>query len=235
MQMIRRSDERGYFDHGWLRTHHTFSFSDYYDPEFIGFGPLRVINEDFIAAGEGFPTHGHRDMEILTWVIAGAVAHKDSTGGEGVIRPGEMQKMSAGRGIRHSEFNGRKDVETHLFQIWIEPSKRGLDPGYSQTDFNAELALGNPVCVAAPEGQKGSALVIVQDASVWVWRPSAKEALWEIPLAQGRQGWLQVTKGSFTSEGKTLHAGDGLAVRQESAIELICAAEGSEALWFDLP
>ncbi len=138
MLSIRKANERGHFDHGWLKTSHTFSFSDYYDPKFMGFGPLRVINEDFIEAGAGFPTHGHRNMEIVTYVVSGAVAHKDSTGSEGVIHPGELQKMTAGSGIRHSEFNHYKDQETHLYQIWLFPEQKGITPSYEQKRFAEE-------------------------------------------------------------------------------------------------
>jgi len=193
MISIRRAEDRGHFDHGWLKTFHTFSFADYYDPKFMGFGTLRVINEDTIAGGEGFPTHGHRDMEILTYVVEGAIAHRDSTGKEGVIRPGELQRMSAGRGVRHSEYNALEEGETHLLQIWIEPNETGIEPRYETRDFSAPLEKGEPVLLASPNGKSGS-LEIAQDA--WVWaRRFTTGTEWHLPLSKGRLGWLQVIKG----------------------------------------
>ncbi len=231
MITLRQSSDRGYFDHGWLKTFHSFSFGDYFDANHVQFGPLRVINEDVIAAGAGFPTHGHRDMEIITYVLSGAVAHKDSTGGEGVIKPGEVQMMTAGKGIRHSEFNGRKDVDTHLYQIWIHPDRVGLAPGYRQRDFSAAIATGKPVLLVAPRGEDG-ALEINQDAKLWA-RKFAPQDAWELTLPSGRLGWLQVTQGKVSLNDRELTAGDGAAIKDEERISIVARAN-AEVLYFEM-
>lgn len=234
MITLRKSSDRGYFDHGWLKTYHSFSFGDYFDPNHMNFGPLRVINEDFIHAGAGFPTHGHRDMEIITYVLEGAVAHKDSTGGEGVIHPGEIQTMTAGRGVRHSEYNGLKDKDTHLYQIWIEPSQSGLTPRYEQKDFAKDLDQGEPVLLVSADGQRGS-IKINQDATLWARRLKPRQH-WNLTLDRSRLGWLQIAKGSINFDEKTLKAGDGAGISEWPTNEIVIesGSDGAEVLWFDL-
>jgi quercetin 2,3-dioxygenase len=229
MITIRKSEERGGGHHGWLDTRHTFSFADYHDPKHMGFGPLRVINEDRIAPGAGFPTHPHRDMEILTWVLSGAVAHRDSAGNQAVIHPGELQRMSAGTGIRHSEFNASATDPLHLLQIWILPERRGLAPGYQQTafaDLNGKLRL-----VAARDSRDG-ALTVHQDADLWVARLAEGQETSFAPRP-GRLQWVQLTHGTATLNGETLRAGDGAAVAREVALQLR-AGQPAELLLFDL-
>lgn len=229
MLSIRKANERGHFDHGWLKTSHTFSFSDYYDPKFMGFGPLRVINEDFIEAGAGFPTHGHRDMEIVTYVVSGAVAHKDSTGSEGVIHPGELQKMTAGSGIRHSEYNYYKDQETHLYQIWLMPDEERLKPGYEQKDFTKKLNSGAPTLLVSKDGREDS-IVIHQEADLWAKR-FQKSEVWNIPLQAGKIAWVQVVKGQVQVNSHKASVGDGVAVGEEPELRL-SAENGCEVLVF---
>lgn len=229
MITIRQSEERGGGHHGWLDSRHTFSFADYHDPDHMGFGPLRVINEDRIAPGAGFPTHPHRDMEILTWVLSGAVAHRDSEGNQAVIRPGDLQRMSAGTGIRHSEFNASATDPLHLLQIWIHPERRGLAPGYEQTafaDLNGKLRL-----VAARNGRDG-ALTVHQDAELWVARLALGQEVSFTPRP-GRVQWVQLTQGTATLNGETLRAGDGAAVADEATLRLR-AGQPTELLLFDL-
>ncbi len=218
MIQIRKSKERGYFDHGWLKSFHTFSFSEYYDPEWMGFNHLRVINEDWIEGGEGFPTHPHRDMEIITYPIEGALAHRDSTGGNGVIKPGEIQTMTAGAGIRHSEFNGLKDQTTHLYQIWIMPNEKGLKPAYDQKDFLKEIESGEPVLLVSPDAANGS-LPIHQDARLWVRRVKIGVE-WKLPIAKGRAGWIQIVKGEFQLGQHSLKAGDAAGIENENQLVL---------------
>lgn len=236
MIQVRLSEDRGHFDHGWLKTNHTFSFGEYYDPRFMGFGPLRVINEDWIRGGEGFPTHGHRDMEIVTYILEGALEHQDSTGGQGVIRPGELQKMTAGRGVRHSEFNALKDRETHLYQIWIEPDERGLLPSYDQKDFGAALALGEPVLLVSPEGREGS-IRVHQKANLWARRLLEVGVKWKLELNPGHSYWLQVARGTVDvepSEIGPLKAGDAIALQKESVLNLtVKSPGGAEVLFFE--
>jgi redox-sensitive bicupin YhaK (pirin superfamily) len=229
---IRRAKSRGGFDHGWLKTFHTFSFGDYYDPKNMGVGYLRVINEDWVLGGEGFPTHGHKDMEIVTYIIEGALEHRDSTGGHGVIRPGEIQKMSAGRGIRHSEFNALKDQTTHLYQIWILPDRPGIEPGYEQTDFNASLNSGKPTLLVSPTGRDGS-IVIRQKTELAAKRWVASEE-WKTEVKSGDFLWVQVVKNEVQLNGVTLHAGDGwAAIAGANDLELTLNAEPTaEALVF---
>lgn len=231
MLAIRKGQDRGFFDHSWLKTYHTFSFGEYMDPTQMGFGPLRVINEDFIEAAAGFPTHGHRDMEIITYVVKGEVQHRDSTGGEGAIKPGEVQCMTAGSGIRHSEFNGRKDIETHLYQIWILPDKSGHTPLYRQKDFTPALSTGKAVLLVSGDGKEDS-IQIHQDAKLWARRFTSQQD-WSLPLKANRKGWLQVVKGEVSLSGQTLNAGDGAGMIEETD-PLLQAKPGSEVLFFDL-
>jgi redox-sensitive bicupin YhaK (pirin superfamily) len=227
MMTIRRSDERGHANHGWLDTYHTFSFADYYDPAHIEFRTLRVINEDRVAPGQGFGTHPHRDMEIITYVLSGALAHKDSSGGEGVLRPGDVQHMTAGSGIQHSEFNASQTEPVHLLQIWILPDKKGLKPGYEQKHFE----IGGLRLVASRDGRDGS-LLVHQDVDVFAARlPAGGEV--RHTLAAGRHAWLQVARGTVTLNGTELRAGDGAAVSEERGLTII-GREPAEFLLFDL-
>ena len=222
---VRKAEERGHFDHGWLDTYHTFSFADYYDPELMGFRALRVINEDRIAPGTGFGRHGHRDMEIVTVVLEGALAHRDSTGGSGVLRPGEVQHMSAGTGVQHSEMNASEVAPCHLYQIWLLPERDGITPGYDQKAFpptDGKLQL-----VASRDERDGS-LKIHQDVDLY--RGDVDGAL-RFEFRPGRYGWLQVAGGELTVNGTALKAGDGAAIAEEAALEI--AGKG-ELLLFDL-
>ena len=228
MIQIRKSDQRGHFDHGWLNTYHTFSFADYHDPEFMGYRSLRVINEDRVQAGRGFGTHGHRDMEILSYVLEGALGHGDSMGTGSVIRPGDVQRMSAGTGVMHSERNPSDTEAVHFLQIWIVPEKRGIDPGYEQKTFPPEERDGRLRLVAARDGRDG-ALTIHQDVDLYT--ATLHGAPVDFTLRPGRYGWLQVTRGSITVNGKKLDAGDGASIENESALKI--DGEG-EILLFDL-
>lgn len=232
MIAIRRSQDRGYADHGWLRARHSFSFADYYDPAEMGWGVLRVINEDRIAGGMGFGTHGHRDMEIVTWILSGALEHKDSLGNGGVIRRGEVQRMSAGRGIMHSEFNPLPGEETHLLQIWIEPDARGHSASYEQQALPVEEMRGRWRLVASPDGAEGST-TIHQDARLYATVLAPGETL-DYSLAAGRLGFVQVVCGRLEINGKTLEAGDGAKIADEAQLAFV-AQEESEFLLFDLP
>ena len=229
---IRRAGERGQADHGWLRTSHTFSFADYHDPAHMGFGPLRVINEDFVQPGQGFGTHPHRDMEILTWILAGSLQHRDSMGNGSVIRPGELQYMSAGTGVAHSEFNPSTSERVHLLQIWILPSERDAVPRYAQKDFARALEGGELTLLASPTGEAGS-IAIRQDARLFAARNDADRS-YDVDLARGRSAWIQVARGSARVNDRALESGDGLAARSESKLAVEAAA-GSELLLFDLP
>jgi redox-sensitive bicupin YhaK (pirin superfamily) len=230
--VIRPAKERGHAEHGWLDTWHTFSFADYYDPRFMGFRGLRVINEDFVAPGRGFPTHGHRDMEIITYVLQGALQHRDSLGTGSVIRPGEVQRMSAGTGVRHSEANPSTTEPVHLLQIWIEPAKTGIEPGYEQKAFADEDKRGRLRLVASPDGAEGS-VTIHQDARVYatVLEPGRQVVH---RLARGRHAWVHVARGSLTLNGERLAAGDGAAISAEASVTLV-GEQSAEALLFDLP
>lgn len=210
MITVRPAAERGHANHGWLDTFHTFSFANYYDPEHMGFGPLRVINDDRIAAGRGFGTHGHRDMEIITYVLDGAVAHKDSMGTGSTIRPGDVQRMSAGRGVLHSEFNPQPDAATHMLQIWIEPDVAGIAPEYEQKSFDDADKRGKLRQVASPDGAEGS-LRIHQDVRLYAGLFDGAEAA-DLSLAAGRRAWVHVARGGITVNGQALKAGDGLAL-----------------------
>lgn len=233
MITVRKSNERGHADHGWLNTYHTFSFANYYDPKHMGFGPLRVINEDVVAPGRGFGSHPHRDMEILTYVIRGKLAHKDSMGHTEQLGPNEIQRMSAGSGVVHSEFNGSNAEPVHLFQIWIEPRTRGEKPSYEQLAFDPAEKL-NRFRVLASSTPVAGAATINQDASVAVAELEAGKQL-DYTLAEGRAAWVHVVKGDVQVNGTSLHAGDAAALRQEQMIQLQSGSNGnSEVLVFDV-
>jgi len=229
---LRRSAERGYADHGWLRSFHSFSFADYYDPRHMGFGPLRVINEDRVAPGAGFGMHGHRDMEILSYVLEGELAHEDSLGNGSVIRPGDVQRMSAGTGVRHSEFNHAHDRETHFLQIWIEPSVTGIAPSYEEKHFDEAGKRGRLRLVAAPDGAEG-AVTIHQDARVYVGLFDADESA-DLALAPRRRAYVHVARGAIAVNGHTLTAGDAAMISAERVIALR-SGNAAEVLVFDLP
>ncbi len=231
MLTVRKSHERGHANHGWLDSYHTFSFAGYRDPAWMGFGPLRVINDDRIAPGAGFPTHSHSDMEIVTWVLSGALEHKDSLGNGGVIRPGDAQRMRAGHGIAHSEYNASSTAPVHLLQIWIEPDAYGLEPGYEQITFPPESLGGQLRLIASNDGRDGS-VTIHQDAAIRAGRLAAGERA-TLDLAPGRRAWLHVATGRVTLRGYPLEAGDAVAIRNETAIE-IEAQDDSEIVSFDL-
>ncbi|MCI1192861.1 pirin family protein [Calidifontimicrobium sp. SYSU G02091] len=231
MITIRKSESRGYADHGWLRSYHSFSFADYHDPAFMGFGNLRVINEDRIAPGTGFGTHGHRDMEIVSYVLDGALAHKDSMGHGAAITPGEVQRMSAGTGVLHSEFNHATDRETHFLQIWILPSDRGIAPGYEQKRFCDADKRGRLRLVASPDGRDG-ALTIHADAAIHAGLFDGDEAA-TLPVAPGRLAYVHVARGEVEVNGRALAAGDAAMLRDEARVE-IARGRGAEVLVFDL-
>ncbi len=227
----RYSDERGHFNHGWRDTYHTFSFADYMDTRFMGFRSLRVINEDVVKPGEGFPTHSHRDMEIITYILDGELEHKDSMGNGSVIRPGEVQKMSAGAGITHSEYNHSKKSRVHLLQIWILPNQKGIKPNYDQRAFKKEDAKNRLYKVAS--GTEAGAIKIYQDAEIFTSLLDEGREL-RHALGKGRGAWIQVAKGVVEMKsGVKLRAGDGAAVENESEVSL-AARENSEFLLFDL-
>lgn len=229
---LRKAAERGYADHGWLRSHHSFSFADYYDPAHMGFGPLRVINEDRVAPGMGFGTHGHRDMEIISYVLAGSLQHKDSMGNGAVIRPGDVQRMSAGAGVMHSEFNGSQQEPVHLLQIWIQPNVMGGEPGYEQKFFAAEDKRGRLRLVASADAREGS-VAIRQDAAVYASLLAPGERVTHT-LAPGRLAYLQLVRGAIELNGQPLATGDGAKIGAEPSLEIIAQAD-SELLLFDLP
>jgi len=228
---IRRAGERGHAEHGWLDSWHSFSFADYYDPAHMGFGPLRVINEDRIQPGTGFGTHGHRDMEIISYVLEGALAHKDSMGTGSTIVPGDVQRMSAGRGVLHSEFNHAKDAATHFLQIWIEPSVRGIAPSYEQKHFDATSKRGRLRLVASPDGADSS-VTIHQDTRVYATLLEGAERATHA-LATGRRAYVHVVRGGLTVNGTPLEAGD--AAKLAGVAEIVLEkGQGAEALLFDL-
>jgi redox-sensitive bicupin YhaK (pirin superfamily) len=232
MMSIRRSDERGYADHGWLKSFHSFSFAEYHDPEFMGFGPLRVINEDRVAPGMGFGTHGHRDMEIISYVLDGELAHRDSMGHGSVIRPGDVQRMSAGRGIMHSEFNHAKAQTTHFLQIWIQPNETGIEPSYEEKRFEAADKRGRLRLIASPDGAEDS-VRIHQDARVYAGLFDGDEKA-TLTLAPGRRGYVHVARGEVTVDGQELAAGDAIMLAGHERAGL-SAGRGAEVLAFDLP
>jgi len=229
---VRNAAQRGHFDHGWLDTFHTFSFAGYHDPARMGFRDLRVINEDRVAPGEGFGQHGHRDMEIVTWVLGGALAHRDSTGGEGVLRPGEVQRMSAGTGVTHSEFNGSDAEPVHFLQIWILPDRRGHAPSYEQRVVPEAARRGRLALIASPDGAEGST-TIHQDVRVYATLLSDGQSV-QHALAPGRGAWVQVARGAVTVNGVALGAGDGAAVEGEELLSVAGAGGPAEVLLFDL-
>jgi redox-sensitive bicupin YhaK (pirin superfamily) len=226
----RTAKERGQANFGWLDSRHSFSFGQYYDPAHMGFGPLRVINEDRVKPGAGFDTHGHQDMEIISYVLEGALAHKDSLGTGSIIRPGEVQRMSAGTGIRHSEFNASRQEPVHFLQIWVMPARRGLEPSYEQKAFPLEKT-GQLHLVASPEGREGS-LTVHQDVALYAGRLQAGDTLTH-GLKDGRLGWLQVVKGEVELNGTRLAPGDGAAIQAEPSLALAAHAP-AEVLLFDM-
>jgi redox-sensitive bicupin YhaK (pirin superfamily) len=231
MITVRGANERGHARRGWLESRHTFSFADYYDPAHMAFRDLRVINEDWIAPGGGFGTHPHRDMEIVTYVLEGALEHRDSLGTSSVIRPGEVQRMSAGSGIAHSEFNHSQSEQVHLLQIWILPEREGLKPGYEQRAYPEEERRGRLRLVASPDGRDG-AVTIRQDVELYASLLDGGQSVIHT-LRPGRHAWVQVTGGVVTLNGRELKAGDGAAVSEEETLEL-AGREPAEVLLFDL-
>lgn len=231
MLKLRKASDRGHFDMGWLDTYHTFSFSSYYDDEWVHFRNLRVMNEDRVAEGMGFGTHPHRDMEIVTIVLSGKLQHKDSMGNTAVILPGEVQRMSAGTGVTHSEFNPTSTEPVHLYQIWILPAKHGVTPSYEQTKFDLDTAKNQLMLVASPDGAKGS-VTIGQDVKLYRSMLEKGKSI-DLPLAEGRSAWLQVISGDMTVNGEKLVTSDGIGLTQEASVA-IKANEDSEFLLFDL-
>ena len=231
MITVRRSQERGLADHGWLKSYHTFSFADYFDPAWMGWGNLRVINEDRIAPGTGFGTHGHRDMEIISYVLEGNLAHKDSMGNVKGIPPGDVQRMSAGTGVRHSEFNHAPEQTTHFLQIWIEPNVTGIPPSYEQKSFADAEKRGQLRLVASPDGAQGS-VKLHADAALYAGLFDGNEAA-RLPLNPQRKAYVHVVRGELTVNGHSLKGGDAVAVAQEAALEL-SQASNAEVLVFDL-
>jgi len=231
MLTIRKGTDRGHAAHGWLDTYHTFSFGDYYDPREMGFGALRVINEDRVEPGQGFGTHGHRDMEIITYILEGALEHRDSMGNSSVIRPGQVQRMSAGTGVRHSEFNPSRTEAVHLLQIWIEPSVKGVRPSYEERQFPPEAKRGRLRLIASPDGRDGS-VVIQQDACVYAALLDGAERLAH-RLAPGRRAYVHVVRGSLELNGITLQHGDGAKIADLAEVTL-SGGKSAEVLLFDL-
>jgi len=231
MISIRHADDRGVANFGWLDSRHSFSFGHYYDPDHMGFGPLRVINEDKVLGGQGFDTHGHENMEIISYVLEGALEHKDSIGTGSVIRPGDVQRMSAGTGIRHSEFNHSETDPVHFLQIWILPERQDLEPGYEEKTFPDAERSGVLRLLAARDG-RGGALSINQDVDLYGALMAEGEALTHA-LRAGRKGWLQVARGTVSLNGEQLHPGDGAAVSDEPALELKATSD-TELLLFDM-
>ncbi len=231
MIKIRRSNERGHANHGWLDTYHSFSFADYYDPQYMGFRDLRVINEDVVAPAQGFPTHGHRDMEVITYVIDGELSHRDSMGNGETIRPHEVQRMTAGTGVLHSEYSSPTD-KTHLLQIWILPEKRNLQPSYEQTYFAPEEKQGKLKLVASRGGDDGS-VHINQDVKLYASILSNGDEV-EHSLAERRHAWIQLISGSLDVNGETLSPGDGAAISEENELRLRASADNTEFLLFEL-
>jgi redox-sensitive bicupin YhaK (pirin superfamily) len=231
MLLIRRSADRGHAQHGWLDSYHTFSFADYHDPRFMGYGPLRVINEDRVQPGMGFGTHGHRDMEIISYVLEGALAHRDSLGNGSVIRPGDVQRMTAGTGVQHSEYNHSKSELVHFLQIWVIPEQRNLAPGYEEKRFEAEAKRGKLALIASRTGRDGS-VVINQQTDVYAALLAPGERVAHV-TERIRKGWVQVARGAVTVNGEQLEVGDGAAIAYEERIEIGARAD-SEILLFDM-
>jgi redox-sensitive bicupin YhaK (pirin superfamily) len=231
MITIRKSNERGHAERGWLESYHSFSFADYYDPEHMGFRSLRVINEDWIRGGVGFPTHPHKDMEIITYVLEGSLAHKDSMGNGSAIGPGDVQRMSAGTGVTHSEFNASETETAHLLQIWILPERAGVPPSYEEKVFPEDEKRNRLCLIASGDAREGS-VRLNQDADVYVSLLDAGQTVTH-SLAEGRGAWIQVAGGSISVNGEALQAGDAAAIEQESRISL-SGVENAEVLLFDL-
>jgi redox-sensitive bicupin YhaK (pirin superfamily) len=232
MLTLRRAEERGRADFGWLDSRHSFSFGHYFDPKHMGFGPLRVINDDRVAGGGGFPTHPHADMEIVTYVLDGALEHKDSLGNGSVMRPNDVQRMSAGTGIRHSEFNGSETEPVHLLQIWILPEKKGLAPGYEQKSFAREEKQDRLRLVGSRDGRDGS-VTIHQDVDLYSTLPGEGKTVTH-SLNTGRVGWVQVARGSVTLNGQQLYPGDGVAIESAGPVEITGTSADAEVLLFDM-
>jgi redox-sensitive bicupin YhaK (pirin superfamily) len=232
MTQLRRSESRGYADHGWLKSYHSFSFADYFDPEHVEFGPLRVINEDRVAPGAGFGTHGHRDMEIISYVLSGELAHKDSTGTASTIKPGDVQRMSAGTGVRHSEFNPSAQDPVHFLQIWILPDQAGIAPSYEEKRFPVEDKRGRLRLIASPDRADGSVL-IHQDARVYAGLFDGKEET-TLDVAKGRWIYVHVARGALDANGNALKAGDALKLKDATTLTL-AQGKQAEVLVFDLP
>jgi quercetin 2,3-dioxygenase len=228
---LRKSDERGKANFGWLDSKHSFSFGHYHDPKHMGFGPLRVINEDRVAPGGGFPTHPHSDMEIISYVLEGALEHKDNIGTGSVIRPGDIQRMTAGSGVRHSEFNASKTAPVHFLQIWVIPEKKGLKPSYEQKSFSDDDKRGKLRLIGSRDGRDGS-VTIHQDVDLYATLLTAGEAVAHT-IAEGRGGWIQVVRGAVGVNGSTLKAGDGAAITHSGALSLEATAD-TEVLLFDM-
>jgi quercetin 2,3-dioxygenase len=232
MNTIRRSDERGYADHGWLKSFHSFSFADYFDPQHVEFGPLRVINEDRVQAGAGFGTHGHRDMEIISYVLSGELAHKDSMGNGSTIKPGDVQRMSAGSGVRHSEFNPSRGEPVHFLQIWIQPDRHGLEPSYEEKRFSVQEKRGRLRIIASPDQADGSVL-IHQDARVYAGLFDGAETA-RLSVKPGRRIYVHVARGTVTANDAVLNAGDALKLTDTTEL-LLKQGSHAEVLVFDLP
>jgi quercetin 2,3-dioxygenase len=232
MTEIRRSNERGYADHGWLKSFHTFSFADYFDPEHVQVGPLRVINEDRVAAGQGFGTHGHRDMEIISYVLDGELAHKDSMGNGSTIRPGDVQRMSAGSGVRHSEFNPSSTNPVHFLQIWIQPNAQGIEPSYEEKRFSVQEKRGRLRIIASPDQADGS-LLIHQDTRVYAGLFDGEETA-TLNVEPGRTLYVHVARGTVTANGTVLNGGDAVTLTDAEKLELN-RGQQAEVLVFDLP
>ncbi|MEM1141317.1 MAG: pirin family protein [Pseudomonadota bacterium] len=230
--MVRRAEDRGTADFGWLDSKHSFSFGRYYDPDQMGFGVLRVINEDRVAPGRGFDEHPHQNMEILSYVIEGSLSHQDSMGNGSIIRPGDLQRMSAGTGVIHSEYNADNDKPVHFLQIWIVPEKSGIEPGYEQKHFPIEQRSGRLALIASRSGRSGS-VSLAQDVDIYAAMLTAGDQLSQ-KLQSDRSAWVQAIRGSVEVDGTTLDAGDGLAIRSGSSIELETSGE-AEILLFDVP
>ena len=230
MIQVRKAQERGHFDFGWLNTYHTFSFGEYWDPQYMGFRSLRVINEDWVQPGGGFPTHPHRDMEIVTYVLEGALEHKDSMGNGSVIRPGEVQRMTAGTGITHSEYNPSPAEPVHLLQIWLLPEQRGLTPSYEQKTYATEEKRGRMRLIASRDGREGS-VTIHQDADVYAAVLNGEEIAF--PLRPERYAWVQVARGNVAVNGQELGPGDGAALSSEETVR-IGPGQDAEILLFDM-
>ncbi|HWJ36593.1 MAG TPA: pirin family protein [Steroidobacteraceae bacterium] len=232
MNNIRRSDERGFADHGWLKSFHTFSFADYFDPKHVEFGPLRVINEDRVQAGAGFGTHAHRDMEIVSYVLEGELAHKDSMGNGSTIRPGDVQRMSAGSGVRHSEFNPSPSQGAHFLQIWIQPNARNIEPSYEEKHFDPGAKRGRLRLIVSPDRAEGS-LLIHQDAKIFAGLFDGDESA-DLAMAPGRRTYVHVARGALSANGSDLGAGDALQITDGSRLRIDHGRE-AEVLVFDLP